>query len=73
MKAIAIVFLAISCFVSGMCIQGVRDHQGDVETVTNPFGPPTKEQQEIMDKIKWRNFDQFQEEHQADVQEGMQR
>jgi hypothetical protein len=79
MKPIAIALLALSMFVSGMCVQAVRDdiktrnwiNPDKVGTVINPFGPPTREQKEILANLKWTD-PQLQEEYQADVAEGAQ-
>lgn len=79
MKKIALALAFIVAFVCGMAIQGVRDsiatrnwiNPDKVGTVVNPFGPPTREQQEILANLKWTD-PQLQEEYQADVVEGAQ-
>lgn len=66
MKFIAIILLALSMFVSGMCVQGARDsfrtrnwiNPDNIDVVKNPFWPPSQ--------------DQLHEERQADVAEGAQ-
>jgi hypothetical protein len=61
MKTIAIVLLFIVGFVCGMCFENARWELDTedwidpamIESVNNPFGAPTAEQEQVLGKINW--------------------
>jgi hypothetical protein len=62
MKTIAIILLAITMFVSGMCVRGAIDdiktrdwiNPAKIDTVTNPFLPDQLRAEQQMDTQEWQ-------------------
>lgn len=69
MKTLALALAFVVAFACGILVERSRFQ---VDTVENPFGAPTIEQQQLLDKMDWQVFDSNEIEYQADVLVGEQ-